>query len=113
MELGSIVEWFWTESSVVLGYISNNARRFHVYVGNRVQHIRDHCEPSQWRYVKTADNPADIASRGASADEFVKSDWIQGPSFLSENELPSLSAPSKEASLIQADDPEVRKDGIS
>ena len=32
---------FYTDSKVVLGYISNDARRFHVYVANRVQVIRD------------------------------------------------------------------------
>jgi hypothetical protein len=30
-----------TDSTVVLGYINNEARRFHTYVGNRVQYIRD------------------------------------------------------------------------
>ena len=32
---------FHTDSSVVLGYVNNDAWRFHTYVGNRVQHIRD------------------------------------------------------------------------
>ena len=35
-------EFFWTDSRVVLGYISNEARRFHTFVANRVQAIRDH-----------------------------------------------------------------------
>ena len=30
-----IEEMFWTDSDVVLGYISNDARRFHVFVANR------------------------------------------------------------------------------
>lgn len=30
-------EYFWTDSKVVLGYISNEARRFHTFVSNRVQ----------------------------------------------------------------------------
>ena len=29
-------EVFWTDSKVVLGYIGNSVRRFHVYVANRV-----------------------------------------------------------------------------
>lgn len=33
-------EYFWTDSKVVLGYINNEARRFHVYVANRVPIIR-------------------------------------------------------------------------
>ena len=34
------MEWFWTDSSAVLSYIRNEARRFHVFVANRVQQIR-------------------------------------------------------------------------
>lgn len=71
LESTNMTEWFWTDSSVVLGYIANNTRRFHVFVANRVQQIRDVSEPYQWNYVSSSDNPADIASRGASADELV------------------------------------------
>ena len=41
-----IIEFFWTDSRVVLGYISNEAKRFHVYVANRVQEIRDLPDPN-------------------------------------------------------------------
>ena len=58
---------FWTDSKVVLGYIANESRRFHVFVANRVQRIRDSTTPEQWLYVKTDDNPADDASRGITA----------------------------------------------
>lgn len=34
-----ITEFFWTDSNVVLGYINNEARRFHTFVANRVQRI--------------------------------------------------------------------------
>lgn len=37
LEYTNMTEWFWTYSSVVLGYIANNTRRFHVFVANRVQ----------------------------------------------------------------------------
>ncbi len=39
-------QFFHTDSSVVLGYVNNDARRFHTYVGNRVQRIRDLSEPN-------------------------------------------------------------------
>jgi len=32
-------EYFWTDSKVVLGYIANESRRFHVFVADRVQEI--------------------------------------------------------------------------
>ena len=34
-------EMVWTDSRVVFVYIANEARRFHVFVANKVQHIRD------------------------------------------------------------------------
>jgi hypothetical protein len=32
---------FYSDSKIVLGYIHNETRRFHVYVGNRVDRIRN------------------------------------------------------------------------
>ena len=42
----AIVDVFWTDSKVVFGYICNEARRFHIYVANRVQQIRESTDPN-------------------------------------------------------------------
>ena len=79
-----IQEIFWTDSEVVLWYISNDARRFHVFVDNRIQHIRDHCRPTteQCRHVKTTDNPADCAFRGVGVEDLLQhSSWLDGAPF--------------------------------
>ncbi|VDI08597.1 Hypothetical predicted protein [Mytilus galloprovincialis] len=78
----NVTEYFWTDSNVVLGYIANDSRRFHVFVANRVQQIRDNTEPFQWNYVSSAENPADIASRGATPIKLRESKWFTGPDFL-------------------------------
>ncbi|XP_063615371.1 uncharacterized protein LOC134788408, partial [Penaeus indicus] len=54
-ELGyqEVKEYFWTDSKVILGYISNEAKRFHVFVANRVQHIKDHSSMEQWKFVES------------------------------------------------------------
>ena len=75
-------EFFWTDSQVVLGYIKNEARRFHVFVANRVQKIRNSTDPGQWFYVETDKNPADHASRGLTVAELMESNWFTGPKFL-------------------------------
>ena len=62
LDYDSISNVFWTDSTVVLGYISNEARRFHVFVANRVQQIRDGSSVESWGYINTKDNPADMAS---------------------------------------------------
>lgn len=58
LELDGLQEYFWTDSKVVLGYINNDARRFHVFVANRIQQIRSSTEPSRWQYVASEVNPA-------------------------------------------------------
>ena len=109
-EYEEITETFWTDSKVVIGYISNDARRFHVFVANRVQQIRDHTSPSQWKYVETDLNPADDASRGQNAQGLIEnSRWWTGPDFLwkpLEDQQPLHDA---EPMHISSDDPEVRK----
>ena len=44
-------EYFWCDSQIVLAYINNEAKRFHVFVANRVQYIRDHTKADQWQYI--------------------------------------------------------------
>ena len=61
-------ETYWSDSKVVLGYIRNNARKFKIFVANRIQQIQEHREVKQWRYVPTKINPADYASCNASYD---------------------------------------------
>ena len=72
-----------TDSVTVLRYIANDQKRFHVYVANRVQLIRNLSEPNQWRYVNTKENPADNASRGLDASTLTEQQrWVKGPKFL-------------------------------
>jgi ribonuclease HI len=70
---------FYTDSKVVLGYISNETRRFIVYVGNRVERIRKYSTPKQWNYFPTDCNPADSATRTLQAHEMHSSKWLLGP----------------------------------
>ncbi|CAI5635451.1 unnamed protein product [Oreochromis niloticus] len=99
-------EFFWTDSTVVLGYINNDARRFQVYVANRIQRIKSSTNPEQWGYVASEDNPADHASRGLTAERLRTSNWFTGPTFLWQKELPGRQCKVGE---IKEDDPELRK----
>ena len=42
---------YYTDSKVVLGYITNESRRFYVYVANRVELIRSMSTLEQWRLI--------------------------------------------------------------
>ena len=70
---------FFTDSKVVLGYIFNETKRFYVYVRNRVDRIRNSTRPKQWKYVPSAHNPADEATRSLLAADLQDSKWLNGP----------------------------------
>ncbi|XP_078321623.1 uncharacterized protein LOC111100747 [Crassostrea virginica] len=97
-------EYFWTDSKVVLGYINNEARRFHVFVANRVQTIRDATEPHQWCYIESPSNPADHASRGLHVAEINDSSWLTGPPLLWQLNIESQNVKAE----LQLGDPEVK-----
>ena len=113
LEYENIEDHYWTDSKVVLGFISNESSRFHVYVANRVQLIHDHTTPSQWHYVETTSNTADEGSRGMSPKDFVeKSQWIQGPDFLGK---PTSSWPKEKSykDTVDPDSPEVKSTKVN
>lgn len=111
LEYPEFQEFFWTDSRVVLGYIHNEAKRFHVYVANRVQQIRDLTDPNSWFYVETNSNPADEASRGLTARQLVESSrWLTGPEFLWESG--AFKPENVEVSPLQESDPEVKKASV-
>ncbi|CAI5670611.1 unnamed protein product [Oreochromis niloticus] len=99
---------FWTDSASVLKYIRSETSRFKVFVSNRVSQILRVSSSSQWRYVDTASNPADMASRGVKVDVFMKNaKWLSGPQYLlqSRSEWPVYP---DDISLLSSDDPEVK-----
>ena len=104
LEYTNVSHHFWTDSRVVLGYICNESARFHMYVANRVEKIRQSSTPEQWHYVPTDENPADHASRGLTVEQLTESDWFRGPAFLWE---PGLS-PTTESYKLPADDKEIK-----
>ena len=108
LEYEDIKDYYWTDNKVVLGFISNESRRFHTYIANRVQLIHEHTIPSQWHYVETALNTADKGSRDMSPKDFVeKSEWIGGPDCLKK----PIESWLKEKSYddhVDSDSPEVK-----
>ena len=79
---------YYTDSQVLLGYLNNNDKPYRKYVGRRIYQILKLSSCEQWQYVNTSCNPADIASRSATAEELVASNWFSGPKFLWDKESP-------------------------
>ena len=98
-------EFFWTDSSVVLGYINNTEKKFKVFVANRVQYIVENTETCQWLHVPSKENSGDCASRGLSPDSTRKDLCFNGPSFLREGKE---NWPKQNLKSIAENDPEVK-----
>ena len=107
LDLVNAEQFFWTDSRVVLGYIRNELRRYHVFVANRVSQIRDESLPAQWHHIDTKENPADGASRGLTMDQIKTSKWLTGPDFLWEKEI-SNDEKDNECEILP-NDPEVKR----
>ena len=102
---------FWTDSTIVLGYIKNETRRFKTFVANRLTTIHDISTPEQWRHVDTKFNPADLASRGINASDVEGLQyWLNGPAFLWKDE--NFWPQSKEDHAIEESDEEVKREAV-
>jgi hypothetical protein len=76
-------QYYWTDSSIVLAWISANANSWQTFVANRISEIQDTTTRADWNHVRSKDNPADIVSRGMSPKELMNSDlWWHGPAWL-------------------------------
>ena len=110
LDFENIEELYWTDSTVVLGYLQNETKRFHVFVANRVKKISDHSKVEQWKYVKSEANPADDATRGLGVEKFLKSKrWFNGPNFLYESMQKIRECGVGNKFMVDNDDPEVKK----
>ncbi|XP_075168002.1 uncharacterized protein LOC142240188 [Haematobia irritans] len=77
--------FLWTDSSIVLGWLQKSPQTLKTFVANRVSDILNIVNVSQWSYVKTDENPADLGSRGCAPQELSSSQlWWHGPSWLSQ-----------------------------
>jgi hypothetical protein len=67
----------WLDSTVALHWIKGNGE-YKQFVNHRVRKIQDK-NYIEWRYVSSAENPADLGSRGGKVDESSEL-WLNGPS---------------------------------
>ncbi|CAB3993424.1 Hypothetical predicted protein, partial [Paramuricea clavata] len=75
-----------------LGYINNEARRFHTYVGNRVNIFEVAPNQSSGTVFSGKNNPAVEASRGLAVREILDNQkWFAGPSFLWASEISAVN----------------------
>ncbi|XP_037816164.1 uncharacterized protein LOC119606677 [Lucilia sericata] len=76
--------FLWTDSSIVIGWLSKPPWTWETYVANRTAQIHNSLPNATWGHVRTHDNPADLGTRGCKPQELSNNNlWWQGPSWLS------------------------------
>ena len=69
----------WLDSTVALYWIKGNGE-YKQFVNHRVRKIQEK-DYIQWRYVSSAENPADLGNRGGKVEESSEL-WFKGPPWL-------------------------------
>ena len=71
----------WMDSMVALFWISNPSKPWKTFVANRVKKIVEIKQEIniKWKFCPSAENLADLGSRGANIDKVVNGKWFDGP----------------------------------
>ncbi|CAI6364177.1 unnamed protein product [Macrosiphum euphorbiae] len=75
----------WTDSTVVLSWLTNVQVQYKIFVTNRLNKIKELIPTCKWHHVVTSQNPADCVSRGMfPKDALDHRLYWDGPSWLYE-----------------------------
>ncbi|XP_062704228.1 uncharacterized protein LOC134286610 [Aedes albopictus] len=99
----------WSDSQIVLSWLKKAPSRLDIFVRNRVAEINRNTHQYPWEYVRSADNPADVVSRGQMPEALNNNSlWWFGPDFLNQphyepaavEEIPDCEMPEMKAEVI-------------
>jgi len=98
--------YWWTDSTIVLSWISSPSANWNVFVAHKVGEIQDQTYIHEWRHVNSEDNPADVISCGQNP-ALIRNEkiWWEGPVWLKREE----SSWPKIVELDKSQIPERRK----
>ena len=85
--------YLWSDSKVVISWITSDKDIKYVYVANRVAEVKTLItgHNANVMYVPTKDNLADYLSQGCSSTQLKSSNWLHGPSWLLTGDYPEQS----------------------
>ncbi|XP_039303907.1 uncharacterized protein LOC120357485 [Solenopsis invicta] len=88
------------------------SRKWQTFVANRASEIQGISSPSEWHYIKSKENPADLISRGETSEHLINTKlWWEGPPWLQASEetwpiegeeLPLMDAPEMKKQTVIA-----------
>lgn len=86
-QIPNLTEHAWTDSTVVLSWLTSSQATFKIFVSNRLAKIANILPSCHWHYVSSGQNPADCVSRDLALSQAVSmSLYWNGPSFLRSSE---------------------------
>ncbi|XP_058837171.1 uncharacterized protein LOC131693407 [Topomyia yanbarensis] len=88
--------FMWTDSMIVLHWLSANPSTWQTFVANRVAEIQEITAHCTWHHVPGQENPADLISRGMDVGLLVDSSlWWNASSWLASLNLPWPEPPEQ------------------
>jgi len=73
----------WSDSAIVLCWLRKSQSTLKQFVHNRVKTIQQLIPTAQLRHISTRENPADLLSKGMTAQDLVECRlWCEGPSWI-------------------------------
>lgn len=92
--------YFWTDSTIVLAWLKTQSNQLKTFVRTRVGEIQDTTAGHRWSYVPSKENPADLVSRGISANSISSCElWWSGPDFLKSQNIQFPITPNTQSEL--------------
>ncbi|XP_062556846.1 uncharacterized protein LOC134221675 [Armigeres subalbatus] len=89
----------WCDSSIVLCWLRKPPSALNQFVSNRVAAIVEMTQGYKWHYVQSANNPADVISRGALPEELLYNvPWWKGSPNL-QQAMPRMDEPEMIAEI--------------
>ena len=91
--------YLWCDSKIVISWLSAHPCKWATFVSNRCGQIHSLCPNLSWNYVRSQDNPADLASRGLSPENLLICPfWWNGPDWLPNFDRSSVISETYETS---------------
>ncbi|XP_027841687.2 uncharacterized protein LOC114123039 [Aphis gossypii] len=116
VELEIVETHAWSDSTIVLNWLTVRHVAFKVFVSNRIHQVQSLLPDCQWHHISSEDNPADCASQGLTPSDLVNHVLFwKGPTFLTSptvewstrvpsvepNQLPEAKAESPTVLLVE------------
>ncbi len=90
LEVKDIPVYCFSDSAIVLHWLSRDPGCWKLFIANQVQAALTHTKREQWYHVPGAVNPSDLLTRPMPVEEFVQClpTWSTGPEFIRTGALP-------------------------